>query len=190
MALFVGLRLSSFSCICSNFKRWCWSDRSNTSSVLVVRWHAVCPVTFPHLSLVALLVASLGNLSVVTSGLRWPPVAPVESPTLVERTSEAREELAPMMPSADGVSKGTASVEVDGASPQLSDEARGLLRDLVKQGADIDVPGSPTLGDAAPAPGSSGIVSPGVSGLPLLGSLGFSPPPRRCVGDEADSAGS
>jgi hypothetical protein len=36
------------------------------------------------------------------------------------------------MPGADGVSQGVASVEVDGAGPQLGDDIGGLLQDLVR----------------------------------------------------------
>jgi hypothetical protein len=53
----------------------------------------------------------------VAQGLPRLAVAPVESPTLVEPMSGAREEPAPVIPGADGASQGTASVEVDGAGP-------------------------------------------------------------------------
>jgi hypothetical protein len=66
---------------------------------------------------------------------------------------------------------------VDGAVPQLSDDVGGLLQDLVMRDADIGVPGSATPGNAALAPESLGAVGPGVSGLHLLGSSGFPPPP-------------
>jgi hypothetical protein len=42
---------------------------------------------------------------------------------------------------------------VDGADPQLSDDTRGLLWDLVMHGAGIDVPESVAPGDAAQPPG-------------------------------------
>jgi hypothetical protein len=44
-------------------------------------------------------------------------MALVQSPTLVEPMSKAREEPTPVMPDDDGASQGTASVEVDGAGP-------------------------------------------------------------------------
>jgi hypothetical protein len=46
-------------------------------------------------------------------------------------TSEVREEPAPVMRGADGVSLGAASVEVD-AAPLLGDDTEGLLQDLVR----------------------------------------------------------
>jgi hypothetical protein len=78
---------------------------------------------------------------------------------------------------------------VDGAGPQLSDDAGGLHWDLVKREADIDAPRSAALGDAAPAPRSLGTTGLGVSGLDLPGSPGFPLPPIdwRQVGDEARS---
>jgi hypothetical protein len=68
------------------------------------------------------------------------------------------------------------------SGPHLGDDTGALLQDLVMCGAGIGVPGS-----AAPAPGSSSAAGPGVSGLLLLGSPSFPPPPIdwRRVGDEA-----
>jgi hypothetical protein len=79
---------------------------------------------------------------------------------------------------------------VDGANPQLSDDIRGLLWDLVRRGANIVDPGSAALGDAAQTLGSSGAAGPGVSGLHLPGSPGFTPLPTdwRRVGDEVEFA--
>jgi hypothetical protein len=65
----------------------------------------------------------------------------------------------------------------------------GLVQDLVSSSDSIDVPGSASSSDAAPAPESSGTVGPRVSVLSLLSSFVF-PPPRidcRWVGDEAES---
>jgi hypothetical protein len=64
---------------------------------------------------------ALGNVEGVVGCERVRPsrahvVAPVESQMLVEPTSEAQEEQAPVMPGADGALQGVASVEVDGAS--------------------------------------------------------------------------
>jgi hypothetical protein len=90
---------------------------------------------------------------------------------------------------ADGVSPGSTSVEVDGASPWLGDDAGSLLRDFVRRGTCIGVPGSAAPGDTAPAPGSSGTTSLGLFGLPMSGSPGFSPLPIdwRRVGYEVES---
>jgi hypothetical protein len=66
---------------------------------------------------------------------------------------EAREAPVQEMLGANGASLGATSVEVDGAGPHPSDDTRGSLRDLVMRGADIDVPRSAALGNAAPAPG-------------------------------------
>jgi hypothetical protein len=57
----------------------------------------------------------------VAPGLQRPVLASVESSTLVEPMSEAGEETTPVMSGADNVSQGIASVEVDGAGPQLGD---------------------------------------------------------------------
>jgi hypothetical protein len=46
-------------------------------------------------------------------------------------------------------------------------------------GFGIGVPKSTALGVMTPAPGSSGIVGPGVSRLVLSGSPGFAPPPNN-----------
>jgi hypothetical protein len=89
----------------------------------------------------------------------------------------------------DVVSQGAAYIEVDGAGPQLSDDVGGLLQDLVKHGAIIDVPRSATSGDAAAAPGFLGTADLGVSELHLPGPPGFPPLPInwRRVEDEAES---
>jgi hypothetical protein len=63
-------------------------------------------------------------------------LAMVESLSSEEPKSEAWEAPVLVTPGADGSSQGTG----------------GLLRDLVKRGTDIDVPGSAALSDAAPAP--------------------------------------
>jgi hypothetical protein len=55
-------------------------------------------------------------------------VVMVESPTLVEPTLEAREDLALVMSCADGASQGVANVEVVGASLQQGDDVGGWLR--------------------------------------------------------------
>jgi hypothetical protein len=81
---------------------------------------------------VALSTASVGDLVVVFPGSLRPAVASVESPTLVDPMSEAREVSTPVMPGADGASPGAAIVEVDGDGPRLGDNDRGLLRDLVR----------------------------------------------------------
>jgi hypothetical protein len=102
--------------------------------------------------------------------------------------SEARVVPILMMSGANDTLQGTASIEVDGAGPLLGDNARRLLRDLVRQDVSIDVPRSAAPGDAAPSPGSSGTAGLGVSGLPLPGSPDFPPPPInwRRVGYEAE----
>jgi hypothetical protein len=132
MALFIGLCCSRPSCFCSNFKRWYWDDMSHTSSVSVVHWCVAHSVTFSHLPLVASSAASMDDLVVVDPGPVQPAVVPVESSTLVEPTPEPREESGPVMPGADGTLQGAVSVEVDGAGPQLGDDAGGLLQDLVR----------------------------------------------------------
>jgi hypothetical protein len=74
------------------------------------------------------------------------------------------------------------------ADPQLGDDVRISLWDLVMSGAGIGVLGSAISGDTAPAPGSSCAAGPGVSRLYLSGSPGFLPPPInwRRAGDEAE----
>jgi hypothetical protein len=66
-------------------------------------------------------------------------------------------------PDADGTLLGAVSVEVDGASPWLRDDVGRLSQDWVMCGADIGAPGSTTLGDATPAPGTSGAHTRGYS---------------------------
>jgi hypothetical protein len=60
------------------------------------------------------------------------------------------------VPSADSASLGTVSVEADRASPQLDNDTRGSLRDLVTCGTGLGMLGSTFPGDAIPAPGFSG----------------------------------
>jgi hypothetical protein len=62
---------------------------SRTSSIPVVHRPVAHPVTFPHLPLVMLSAASMGDLAVVTPALPLSMVAPVESLTLVESTPKA-----------------------------------------------------------------------------------------------------
>jgi hypothetical protein len=59
----------------------------------------------------------MGYLVVVAPGLPRPVVVPVESSVSEEPTSEAQEVSVREMPGADGVSQGTARVEVDGVGP-------------------------------------------------------------------------
>jgi hypothetical protein len=66
---------------------------------------------------------------------------------------------------------------VVGAGPQLGDDARRLLQDSVTRGAGTGVPENVVPGDVARAPEFSGDACLGVSGLYLLGSPSFSPPP-------------
>jgi hypothetical protein len=77
------------------------------------------------------------------------------------------------MPGANGASQGVASIEVDGAAPQLSDDTEGFLRDLERRGINIDAPGGATLGDVAVAPRGGerrrpGSVQTALAGLPRL----------------------
>jgi hypothetical protein len=50
------------------------------------------------------------------------------------------------LPGADGASLGTISVEVDAVGPQLGDEARGPLCDLVVHGTGLGMPRSTAPG--------------------------------------------
>jgi hypothetical protein len=59
----------------------------------------------------------MGYLVEVALGSPRPVVAPVESSVSEEPTSEAQEASVWEMPGADGVSQGTARVEVDGVGP-------------------------------------------------------------------------
>jgi hypothetical protein len=95
----------------------------------------------------------MGDLVMVTLGLPWLTMVPLESSTLVECTSKAREEPTLVMPGADEASEGATGVEVDGADPQLGDDAGGSLQDLVRRGISINVPVSVALGDTAPTLG-------------------------------------
>jgi hypothetical protein len=65
MALFIDLSRSHFSSSCSDFKRWCWGDRSHTSLVSIVHRAAACPVTSLCLPLEVSSVASVGDLAMV-----------------------------------------------------------------------------------------------------------------------------
>jgi hypothetical protein len=103
-------------------------DRSRTSSVSVVCRRTACPTIFSQPLLVASSAVSAGKLVVVARGPSWPMVVMVESPTLVEPTLEAREDLALVMSCADGASQGVANVEVVGASLQQGDDVGGWLR--------------------------------------------------------------
>jgi hypothetical protein len=115
---------------------------------------------------------SVGDIVIVALDLPRPVVARVDSPMLVETTSEAQDELALVIPRADGTSQGAACFEVDGTGPHLDDDIRGLLLDLVRRGTNNDVPRSAALGNAAPTLRCSGTVSLGVSGL-LLSTLAY-----------------
>jgi hypothetical protein len=119
-------------------------------------------------------------------------MAPRETPAPEEPTLEVRKASVQEMLAADGTSLVASSVEVDGASPEPSDDTGRSLQDLVVRGTGISVPGSAAPCDAAPAPGSLGALGSGVSGWLLLCYLGFPPPPieSRQVGDNAESAGS
>jgi hypothetical protein len=74
------------------------------------------------LPLVVSSVASMGDLDMVSPGLPWPAVAPLEFPMSEETMSVVREVLG-----ADGASSGAVGIEVDGAGPQPSDDFGGLL---------------------------------------------------------------
>jgi hypothetical protein len=88
-----------------NFERWCWGGRSHNSSVLVVHRSMVHPTTSPRPPLVA------------SSATRVSDLAVAESPTSKGPTSEAREALVLVTPSANGASQGATCVEVDGVGP-------------------------------------------------------------------------
>jgi hypothetical protein len=144
---------------------------------LIVRRPAAHLATSPYVPLVASSDARVGDLAMVLLGYPRPVVAPWETPAPEEPSLESQEAPVLEMPGADGASLGAASVEVDGASPQPSDDIGSLLRDFMMCGADIGVPGSTAPGDAAPAPRPSGIAGLGVSELLLPGSPYFPPPP-------------
>jgi hypothetical protein len=110
--------------------------------------------------LVASSTVSTDDLAVVTLGLPHPVVA-----------------LVPGVSGASGGSQGATDIKVVGTRPQLGNDAGSLIRDLMMHSVITGVPGSAVLGDVAPAPGSSGVVGPGVSGLYLSGSLDFLTPP-------------
>jgi hypothetical protein len=95
-----------------------------------------------------------------------------------------------VMSGVDGASQGASSVEMDGADPQLGDDARGLLHDLMRRGVSIDVPESAAPGDAAPTLGSSGTTSPGGVSAALVRLSQISAPAYqlKAGGDEAESA--
>jgi hypothetical protein len=165
MALFIGLSHYHFCYFCPNFKRRCWGGRCHTSPTLIIHWSIARLATSPCPPLVALSATSVGDLAVA------------ESLASKEPTSVAWKAPILVTPYADGASQGTADVDVDGASPQLCDDAGGLLQDLVKHCAGIDVPRSATLGDAAPTPRCLGTTGPGLSRLNLPSSVGFLPSP-------------
>jgi hypothetical protein len=93
------------------------------------------------------------------------------------------------VPGAGGAPQGVTDVEVADAGPWLGGSARSLSHDLVVRGTGAGIPESATLGDEAPAPGSSSVMGPGISGLYLPSSPGSPPPPInwRRVGDEVES---
>jgi hypothetical protein len=101
-------------------------------------------------------IASVGGLGVATLGSLRAVVASV-----------------PGVPSDGGTSQCTASVEVIGASTRLGDDTGSLLFCLVVRDAGAGFFGSATLGEAAPAPGSSSAACPGVFGVYLPGSPGI-----------------
>jgi hypothetical protein len=89
-------------------------------------------------------------------------------------------------PGANGALLGTISIDADRASSRSADDTEGSLHDLVTQCAGHGMPQSTVLGDVVPAPGFSGVVVPGVAGLPLAGSPSFPAPPidgRQVEGD-------
>jgi hypothetical protein len=90
---------------------------------------------------------------------------------------------------AGGAPRGAAGTKMVDTDPQLGDSARSLLQDLVVHGTIASILGSAAPGDAALAPGSSSIMSSGVSLLYLPSSPGAPPPPInwRHVEDEAES---
>jgi hypothetical protein len=81
---------------------------------------------------VASSATNTDDLAVIALGPLWLVVAPVQSLTLEEPTSEEGEVPVLVMPGADGASQGTTSVEMDGAGPRLGVDAKGLLQDLVR----------------------------------------------------------
>jgi hypothetical protein len=83
------------------------------------------------------------------------------------------------VPSASAVSQGTTSIRVVGTGTWVGDDARNLLQDLVARGINSGISESVAPGDAAPTPGSSGVMGPGVYGLYLLGSPNSLPPPNN-----------
>jgi hypothetical protein len=119
-------------------------------------------------------------------------VAQWETLALKEHTPEAQQAPVPVseVSGADGASLGAANVEVDGASPQPSDDTESSLQELVMRGSGFSVPRSAAPDDAAPIPGSPGTMCLGVSRLILLGSPNFLPPPInwRRVEDNAEFA--
>jgi hypothetical protein len=74
------------------------------------------------------------------------------------------------------VSLDVVSVKVDGAGPQLGDDAGGLPRDLGVCGTGLGMPGSTAPGDAIPTSESSGAAGPGAISLLLPGYRGSSSP--------------
>jgi hypothetical protein len=167
MVLSVGLRRSYFSCSysCSDIKRWCRGGKSRTSSTLIIHWPALRPVTSSYLRLVAPLAVSMADVAMVPLSLQRPVVSSRETSVSEESTREA---LVQEMLGADNASLGTISVEVDGASPGLSDDTRVSLCDLVMCGTGLGMLGSVAPGDAIPTPKFSGATGPGVVSHPVF----------------------
>jgi hypothetical protein len=132
MVLVIYLHRSLFSCYYSNLKKWCHGDRSRASSV------SVCgsPMIPLHLPLMASSITSVGDLAEVALDSQRPVVAPV-----------------PRMLSASGTTQDAADLGLVGSSPQLGDDARSSLRDLVMRGTGAGVPRSVVPGDAPQPPG-------------------------------------
>jgi hypothetical protein len=128
--------------------------------------------------LVASPTVSVGGLALFPSSSPWLMALPWG--TLAPEVQEVS--------SADRTSLGIVSVDVDGASLWLGDDARGLPQDRVMRRASNGALESVALGDMILAPGSSGAMGLGVFGLLLLGFPGFLPPPidRRWVKDNAE----
>jgi hypothetical protein len=134
-------------------------------------------MTSLYLPLVVPSIVSAGDLAIVPLSKPRPATVPRETPTPVESMPEVWEAPEHEMTGADGVPLGAGSIEVDGANPRAGDDVGGSLWDLVMPSADIDVTGSAIPSDVTLAPGPSGATSLGVSGLLLLGSPNFPPPP-------------
>jgi hypothetical protein len=67
-----------------------------------------------------------------------------------------------------GGAGGVVNIKVDGASPRSGNGVGGLLWDWVMCGTNIGAPKNAALGDATPAPGSSGAIGlGGIRAAPL-----------------------